>query len=1153
MKSKKVCAQASGVKHAMKEMRKGYDAPYIKSPYNTVLAPAARRPAATTAAYLLTLIVLAEMIISASAQQQIYQKCSSNKDCEYSGCSNVACSSSAGSCKNGAWDVKCDKESSGLQKSSAMSKFCTITSGLMDYARRSLTDYERRQSLTDEQKCMRFTSGSQTSICPCNTGYTGAAGKGACRACVAGRYKSEVGNGDCTDCGAGKYGNATGQTACTACSAGKYGNATGQTAEASCTDCSAGKYGNATGQTAEASCTACSAGKYGVTTGQTAEATCTPCIAGKYGAAIGQTAEASCTACSAGKYTSAAGNDYCTDCGAGKYTSAEGKDYCTACSAGKYGVATGQTAEASCTACGAGKYGVATGQTAEATCKACSAGKYGVATGQTAESTCTACNAGKYGVAIGQTAEASCTTCSAGKYTSAAGNDYCTDCGAGKYTSAAGNDYCTACSAGKYGVATGQTAEASCTPCSAGKYTSAAGKYYCTDCGAGQYTYAAGSDYCTACIAGKYGVAIGQTAESTCTACGAGKYGAATGQTAEASCTACSVGKYGVATDNNYCTDCGAGKYGVATGQSAEALCKACNAGKYGAATGQTAESTCTDCSAGKYGVATGQTEYSFSCVDCAAGKYSEASAATTCVGCASGKVSGTSATTCQLPEYARVSLSLPMTREDFNEDRQKHFKQAIANVAGVNITHVSIDKIEPIARRVETIRVHVSIAVAGVSSVEALQKAMTNERVNEELSKVGLPNAMMLETGVEETPLGVIGAVVGALVVCFILAACYVIVTDCAAGARKAMSKVMGGSLKNKVAAEDVEEPATDGNSSEEPVTAQGGWRRQAWDSSAARQGREEKESAAAVQSRQESERAAQAQDAARPRQSRERALIVEDYEDEGKSAVCNTRGCTRETWNGQEGEQCCRTCNNSNAKSHGPECEQKIRWHNYSKSSSLPDLWESQGRSEHKLYDVNRNGSEFSFVQDLFMKTMRNHRNSTITCIQRVENALQHDAYKVQRRNIAMDITKAAGTVSSAIEHQFVNWLFHGTKQDNIEQIVNSQATGYLPMLAGCAVGAIWGNGTYFARDAKYSHDYTEAKIDVLTAQSQRKMLLNRVIVGELHKGAQGISKFPMAKGEKYRQCNSLVNDVKDPSIFVIQHSNQAYPSYVITYTTV
>jgi hypothetical protein len=196
----------------------------------------------------------------------------------------------------------------------------------------------------------------------------------------------------------------------------------------------------------------------------------------------------------------------------------------------------------------------------------------------------------------------------------------------------------------------------------------------------------------------------------------------------------------------------------------------------------------CVDCAAGKYSEASAAT----TCVGCASGKYSDALKATSCVECASGKVSGTSATTCQLPVFVRASLSLPMTREDFNEDRQTIFKQAMANVAIVNITHVSIDKIEPIGRRVTSIRVDVSVAMTGVSSAEALQQSLTLERVNEELSKVGLPEAAMLElskvglpndtmlatvktvegnAGVEETPRPVIGTVVGALVVCFILA----------------------------------------------------------------------------------------------------------------------------------------------------------------------------------------------------------------------------------------------------------------------------------------------------------------------------------------------------------------------------------------------
>ena len=36
----------------------------------------------------------------------------------------------------------------------------------------------------------------------------------------------------------------------------------------------------------------------------------------------------------------------------------------------------------------------------------------------------------------------------------------------------------------------------------------------------------------------------------------------------------------------------------------------------------------------------------------------------------------------------------------------------------------------------------------------------------------------------------------------------------------------------------------------------------------------------------------------------------------------------------------------------------------------------------------------------------------------------------------------------------------------------------------------------------------------------------------------------------GQQYARYNSLVNNVKDPSIFVVQHSSQAYPAYLITY---
>ena len=38
-----------------------------------------------------------------------------------------------------------------------------------------------------------------------------------------------------------------------------------------------------------------------------------------------------------------------------------------------------------------------------------------------------------------------------------------------------------------------------------------------------------------------------------------------------------------------------------------------------------------------------------------------------------------------------------------------------------------------------------------------------------------------------------------------------------------------------------------------------------------------------------------------------------------------CNVPGCSRETWNGQPGEPCCRTCKSSGSAEHGPDCNRK------------------------------------------------------------------------------------------------------------------------------------------------------------------------------------------------------------------------------------
>ncbi len=40
---------------------------------------------------------------------------------------------------------------------------------------------------------------------------------------------------------------------------------------------------------------------------------------------------------------------------------------------------------------------------------------------------------------------------------------------------------------------------------------------------------------------------------------------------------------------------------------------------------------------------------------------------------------------------------------------------------------------------------------------------------------------------------------------------------------------------------------------------------------------------------------------------------------------ATCSVAGCLRNAWNGQPGQQCCRTCHNSNGRRHGADCDRK------------------------------------------------------------------------------------------------------------------------------------------------------------------------------------------------------------------------------------
>ena len=98
--------------------------------------------------------------------------------------------------------------------------------------------------------------------------------------------------------------------------------------------------------------------------------------------------------------------------------------------------------------------------------------------------------------------------------------------------------------------------------------------------------------------------------------------------------------------------------------------------------------------------------------------------------------------------------------------------------------------------------------------------------------------------------------------------------------------------------------------------------------------------------------------------------------------------------------------------------------------------------------------------------------------------------------------------------------------------------------PTLVSCFVFS-----TYFAVDCKYSHNggYVSQLPNGLY-----QVLVVAVVVGRSAQGSRGMKRLPpVPGGGPHMRVNSLVDDVFHPKIYVVQHSNQAYPAFVITYS--
>nr|XP_013013984.1 poly [ADP-ribose] polymerase 12 [Cavia porcellus] len=197
-----------------------------------------------------------------------------------------------------------------------------------------------------------------------------------------------------------------------------------------------------------------------------------------------------------------------------------------------------------------------------------------------------------------------------------------------------------------------------------------------------------------------------------------------------------------------------------------------------------------------------------------------------------------------------------------------------------------------------------------------------------------------------------------------------------------------------------------------------------------------------------------------------------------------------------------------------------------------SIPDYWDPSALPDpgFKKITLDTSSEEYQKVWNLFNCTLP---YCFVQKIERVQNLALWEVYQwqkgqMQKRNEGKEVD----------ERQ----LFHGTATSFVDAICQQNFDWRICGLHGTS----YGKGSYFARDAAYSHHYSKSDTHV------QMMFLARVLVGDFVRGNPSLVRPPAKEGQSNAFYDSCVNSVSDPGIFVVFEKHQAYPEYLIQYST-
>lgn len=198
-----------------------------------------------------------------------------------------------------------------------------------------------------------------------------------------------------------------------------------------------------------------------------------------------------------------------------------------------------------------------------------------------------------------------------------------------------------------------------------------------------------------------------------------------------------------------------------------------------------------------------------------------------------------------------------------------------------------------------------------------------------------------------------------------------------------------------------------------------------------------------------------------------------------------------------------------------------------------TLPLYWDNMADSEaFKKVELQTSSAEYRTVKEAFKRTV----SKTVMKIERLQNVRLRRAYEVQKKNISDKNVQEGGAGEKL--------LYHGTTQENCDSIMK---TGFNRSFAGQNATA-YGHGTYFAVNASYSAHPTYSKP---ATDGSQLMFVARVLTGVYTQGQRKMKVPPPRSDQRPHDLyDSVVDNIFNPSTYVVFHDNQAYPDYLITF---